>query len=132
MRRVILESPYAGKQINHRCAEWERRRNILYARLAVRDALAKGDAPIASHLLYTQPRILNDQLESERQWGIEAGLMWGAVAEATVVYHDFGISKGMEYGIKIAEGAGRPVEMRLLPDADMHTVEWDDLNDGMW
>ena len=132
MRRVILESPYAGKQPNRLCSEMERRRNILYARLAVRDALSKGDAPVASHLLYTQPRVLNDNLESERRWGIDAGLVWGMVAEATVVYHNFGISAGMAYGIKHAEIAKRPVEMRLLSDEDMHTIEWDDLSDGMW
>lgn len=104
MRRVILESPYAG----------DVEKNVAYARACVRDSLARGEAPIASHLLYTQPGILKDNVATERQWGIDAGLAWGAVAEATVVYIDRGISKGMEYGIAAANNVGRAVEMRTL------------------
>lgn len=105
MRRVILESPYAG----------DIERNVSYARAAIRDALQRGEAPIASHLLYTQPGILKDEEPSERQLGIDAGLAWGSVAEATVVYDDLGISKGMAYGIGRAITEGRRVEYRSLP-----------------
>jgi len=104
MRLVIIESPYAG----------DIERNVEYARAAVRDSLARGEAPIASHLLYTQPGILRDEVPSERQWGIDAGLAWRRVAEATVVYTDQGISRGMEYGIEAAKSAGIPVEYRSL------------------
>lgn len=104
MRLVILESPYAG----------DVERNVAYARACVRDALSRGEAPIASHLLYTQPGILNDDVESERQWGIEAGLAWRAVAHATVVYTDLGVSRGMEYGIAAAVKSGLPVERRSI------------------
>jgi hypothetical protein len=104
--RVILESPYAG----------DIEANIAYARLCVRDSLSRGEAPIASHLLYTQPGILRDEDPAERQWGIDAGLLWGLVAEMTVVYTDRGISRGMKYGIKNAEAAGRPIEYRSLKD----------------
>lgn len=104
MRRVILESPYAG----------DVGRNEAYARACVRDSLSRGEAPIASHLLYTQPGILNDLDPAERQWGIDAGLAWGSVAEATVVYTDRGISRGMKYGIENASVAGRPVEYRQI------------------
>lgn len=104
MRLVILESPFAG----------DTEANVEYARRAVRDALSRGEAPIASHLLYTQPGILQDSVPEERAWGINAGLAWGRVAEATVVYTDRGISRGMEYGIANARKAGRPVELRSL------------------
>lgn len=104
MRRVILESPFAG----------EVHKNILYARLCVRDSLSRGEAPIASHLLYTQHGILDDNIPEERQWGIDAGLIWRTVAEASVVYTDLGMSRGMEYGIRAAEVAGNPVEFRTL------------------
>lgn len=107
MRRVILESPFAG----------DIDANIAYARECVRDCLLRGEAPIASHLLYTQPGVLRDEVPEERQHGIDAGLAWGAVAEATVVYCDRGISQGMRYGIANADKAGRPVEMRWLRDA---------------
>ena len=62
----------------------------------------------------TQPGILDDGIPSERQWGIDAGLAWRRVADASVVYIDRGISKGMEYGILAAIEAGKPVEFRTL------------------
>ncbi len=104
MRRVILESPYAG----------DVEENVKYARACLRDCLLRGEAPIASHLLYTQPGVLKDEISAERQHGIDAGLVWGSVAEATVVYVDRGISRGMQYGIANAEKAGRPVEYRWI------------------
>jgi hypothetical protein len=85
MRRVVLESPFAG----------EVEENLKYARACVRHCLLRGDAPIASHLLYTQPGILDDKIPEERKLGIEAGLLWGKQGEATVVYVDRGISRGM-------------------------------------
>lgn len=104
MRLVIVESPFAG----------DVEANIEYARAAIRDSLSRGEAPIASHLLYTQPGILDDDIPHERQWGIDAGLAWRTVAEASVVYTDKGISEGMKYGIAKAEAQGIPVEYRSI------------------
>jgi hypothetical protein len=104
MRLVILESPYAG----------EVRRNVSYARRCLRDALRRGEAPIASHLLYTQEGVLDDLAPDERRLGIDAGLAWLRVAEASVVYQDHGISRGMQHGIDAARAAGIPVEFRSL------------------
>jgi len=106
MKLVILESPFAG----------DIEKNIEYARACVRDSLLRGEAPIASHLLYTQPGILDDAIPVERQHGIDAGLAWRAVAHGSVVYTDRGISKGMEYGIAAALAAGKTVEYRTLID----------------
>jgi hypothetical protein len=110
MRLIILESPYAG----------DIEKNVAYARACVRDSLSRGEAPIASHLLYTQPGILRDEISEERQWGIDAGLAWASKAEATVVYTDNGISGGMEYGIAHANEAGRPIEYRTLSALSSH------------
>ncbi|MBU2047373.1 MAG: hypothetical protein KKH61_00090 [Gammaproteobacteria bacterium] len=107
MKLVILESPFAG----------DVEANIEYARACVRDSLLRGEAPITSHLLYTQPGVLNDDVPEERAQGIDAGLAWRAVAHASVVYTDRGISKGMEYGIAAAQAAGVPIEYRALNDA---------------
>lgn len=107
MRRVILESPYAGNVDA----------NVAYARACVRDCLQRGESPIASHLLFTQPGVLRDDVPEERALGIAAGLAWRHVAEATVVYADHGVSPGMQHGIKIAKDAGLPVEIRYLKDA---------------
>lgn len=104
MRRVILESPYAG----------DVDRNIQYARACVRHCLLNGDSPIASHLLFTQAGILDDKIPEERWLGINAGLVWGYVAKATVVYTDLGISRGMGVGIARAESENRIVEYRTL------------------
>lgn len=112
MRLVILESPYAGnaETVHH---------NVDYARQCMRDALHRGEAPFASHLLYTQ--VLHDSDPPQRSLGIEAGLAWGAKADATVVYIDHGITTGMHKGIARAAAEGRPVAYRSLrtPDVDL-------------
>ena len=104
MIRVILESPYAG----------DIDRNIKYARLCVRDSLSRGEAPIASHLLYTQEGILNDNIPEERQLGINAGLAWKEVATKHIFYIDYGYSKGMEYAKQYATKNNIPIEERRI------------------
>ncbi len=106
-RLVIIESPYAG----------DIEKNVAYARRCVRDAVLRGEAPIASHLLLTQPGVLCDEIAEERTLGIEAGLSWLRVAEASCVYTDLGISNGMAHGIRAAVAAGVPVEYRTLSEA---------------
>lgn len=109
MRPVIIESPFAG------ATPEERQRNLDYARAAVRDSLLRGEAPIASHLLYTQPGILRDDIPEERTWGIEAGLSWHTVPTIlTAVYTNLGISPGMLRGIEVAESHGTPIEYRSI------------------
>lgn len=105
MRRVCLESPFAGNVTE----------NITYAKAAVRDCLGRGEAPIASHLLFTQDGILRDETPAERELGINAGLAWQIVSHAVVVYYDHGISPGMELAIDRAKFYNIPVEYRTLP-----------------
>lgn len=102
---VQLESPYAG----------DVDRNVRYARACMRDCLLRGEAPFASHLLYTQPGVLDDLVAEERALGIDAGLEWGEMATFTVVYTDLGITPGMEKGIARARADGRDVYYRTLP-----------------
>lgn len=83
MKLVILETPYAGRVAL----------NIEFARACMADCLKRGEAPFASHLLYTQPGILDDTKSEERM---------------------LGISGGMNLGIEEAERDGRPVEYRKL------------------
>lgn len=101
---VTVESPYAG----------DIAQNEAYARAAMRDCLLRGEAPFASHLLYTQPGVLDDTQSAQRRLGIEAGLCFAQMTSKTVVYRDLGITAGMEEGIARAQAAGRPVEMRSL------------------
>lgn len=78
----------------------------------MKDSLERGEFPLASHLLYTQ--VLDDRVPRERMQGMNAGLEWGRQAELTAVYIDRGKSNGMEYGIKHAITAGRPIQYRSL------------------
>lgn len=106
MRLVIIETPFRGNV-------WQRWLNRRYARRCLRDAiLSRGEAPLASHLLY--PGALDDNVPEERRLGIEAGLAWGQLAALTAVYVDRGISSGMRQGIERAKAEGRPVEFRRL------------------
>lgn len=99
-RRVIVESPYAG----------DVERNLIYLRRALRFCLLRGDAPFASHGLYTQAGVLDDLIFAERAAGMEAGFAWHSAAEAVVVFVDYGVSPGMTAGIARAERLGLPIE----------------------
>lgn len=112
MKLVIIESPYAGNVSD----------NAAYARACMYDCLIRGEAPFASHLLYTQKGVLDDVDPAQRRLGIEAGLLWGARADLTAVYADLGISQGMEQGIKAADAARRPIEFRTLPVWQMRAL----------
>lgn len=68
----------------------------------MRDCLDRGEAPFASHGLYTQPGVLDDWDPAEREKGILAGFEWRLVAQATIVYADRGITPGMRAGIRKA------------------------------
>lgn len=102
MKLVIIESPYAGQVFQ----------NVMYARQAVKHSLEQGEAPIASHLLYTQ--MLDDDVPAERALGINAGLAWRKVAESAVFYVDRGWSRGMEAAKEIYDREGFPYEIRSI------------------
>ncbi len=104
MRRVVVESPYKG----------DTELNVRYARECIKDCLRRGEAPIASHLLFTQEGVLDDDNPTERQQGIAAGHAWIAVADAVVLYVDNGISHGMRSASKVAGTHGIRSETRFL------------------
>lgn len=101
---VALESPYAGDVEKH----------LRYARAAMADCIHRGEAPFASHLLYPQAGILDDEVYSERELGITAGFLWAACARYRVVYCDLGVSAGMRRGIEHATSLRQPVAYRYL------------------
>lgn len=106
MLRVVLESPFAGN-----C-----NLNVAYARMALRDSLMRGESPIASHLLYTQKGVLDDNIEHERCKGINAGLDWLGVCHYQVFYVDLGWSNGMIAAKDRAVNSGIKIEERLIFD----------------
>jgi hypothetical protein len=104
MRLVLLESPYAG----------DIERNTRYARAALADCLRRGEAPYASHLLYTQPGVLDDSNPEERRRGMEAGWEYLRAVDVVAVYCDLGITPGMRAGIERALKADKPPHYRKL------------------
>ena len=110
MRRVIVESPWAAESARQQSA------HIDSLRAAVRDCLARGATPYASPGLLTA--VLDDAEPEQRALGIDAGLAWGEVADATIVYIDLGVTPGMQAGIDHANRHGRPVEYRRIRDIE--------------
>ena len=106
MKLTIIESPYKWKDYS------ELEENIEYAKRCMRDSLDRWEAPMISHLLYTQ--VLDDTIPEERELWINAWLAWWEKAELTAVYTDRGISNGMEYWIERAKLEWRLVEFRSL------------------
>ena len=100
---VVIESPYAGNV----------ERNTAYARACLKDSLSRGEAPIASHLLYTQ--VLDDTRPEERDAGISAGLAWLDKADLQVFYMDLGMSPGMKYAEQTSRKKGPPIQYRKIP-----------------
>lgn len=120
MKFVIVESPFATNTITlpngteHVVEEWG---NILYARACLHDCLVNhGQAPYASHLLYTQEGVLDDAVPAERELGIKAGLEIGRQAELRIFYLDRGFSSGMKWALKFALEIGQDCEVRRLGD----------------
>lgn len=107
MKRVVIETPFAAT------TEAESKRNAAYLKAAMLDSIRLGEAPYASHAIYAQ--FLDDTIAEERSRGIMMGFVWGDMAEATVVYVDLGITKGMRAGVDYAHSKGRPVIYREVP-----------------
>lgn len=119
MDLVVIESPYAG----HSTWPWpfdflgdriERWRNVWYARRCMFDSLARGEAPLAAHLLYTQPGILDDDVPGERTLGMRAGFAWAIHAKKRVFYVDRGMSPGMAAARAAASALGQQIEFRTI------------------
>lgn len=99
---VLLESPWSGAVEVHKA----------YARAAMFDSLRRGEAPMASHLLYTQ--VLDDDDSGDRLTGMQAGWAWIGAVRFVAAYADLGISRGMRAGLRRAHAAGVQVFIREL------------------
>lgn len=114
MKRVVIESPFAAR---HPDGSWDAAgvaRNIRYVRACMADSFARGEAPYASHALYTLDGVLNDQVPSERAAGIDAGFRWAEVCHVRAFYVDLGWSSGMRSGLEDARAEGQQIEQRRL------------------
>lgn len=102
MKRVIIESPFAGDIAANRA----------YLHRCCIDSLRRGESPYASHGFFVY--FLDDLKPHERKLGIDAGLAWSDAAQLVAIYVDRGISNGMKYAIERHTEAGRPIEYRRL------------------
>ena len=116
MIRVVIESPFAGRGPTASDREMDAAENLKYLRACMADCLRRGEAPFASHGLYTQPGVLRDDVPEERAMGISAGFAWRAVAELTVFYVDRGWSNGMRLAAEHCTASGARYEERSLPE----------------
>jgi hypothetical protein len=118
MRRVFLVTPYAASSL------FTVESNVEFARACASDCLARGEAVFASHLLYTQPGILDDSKPEERNKGIAAGLAFLPCCDALVAYVDRGISRGMRLELSEAEIRGVSIDFRRLDGAHFLPPDW--------
>jgi hypothetical protein len=101
--RVFLVTPFAEKgPLIYGPGVWLKRPNVIFAQRCMADCIRVGEAPYASHLLYTQPNILDDFLPEERACGLVAGRRFLAVCEYAVCYVDRGFSTGMRGDLEAA------------------------------
>ncbi len=111
MKLVIVESPYAARGglsvVQH----------VHYAHLALADSLRRGEAPLASHLLY--PQVLPDVGE-DRDLGIAAGLAWADRGDMAAFYIDLGWSPGMNQALDFYKGKGLAFEERSILEPCRH------------
>lgn len=99
---VIIESPYAGDVA----------RNKAYLQECIRDCLARGEVPLASHQMYTDA--LDDGDAEQREQGIEAGYALWDIADRIVFYEDLGYSDGMSRARKRVLAEDKPFIRRFL------------------
>jgi len=106
MITVAIKSPYAANA-KHTVEE-----HVAYARECMLDSLKRGEAPFASHLLYTQ--VWDDNKPSERNAGIAAGIEMSRRLDLRVFYIDFGWSRGMLLAKEVYDRDGFHYEVRQL------------------
>jgi hypothetical protein len=84
VRLVLVESPYTSPKGRLEC--------VRYALWCMYDSLSRGEAPMASHLLYTQA-LPEDQ--AGRAMGLECRDAWSRQTTLVAQYTDLGLTPGM-------------------------------------
>lgn len=121
MLKVVIESPYAApKGVPEDDVRLAIELNVRYARNAMRHCLDRGEAPYASHLLYTQ--VYDDGDPVLRQRGIQAGYEWMIDADVVAFYVDRGWSPGMLKALAMARMLDKTCEARSLYSKELQKV----------
>lgn len=95
--RVFICSRYSGDRTHNRAV----------AKALCREAINRGLAPFAPHLLY--PQFLKDTGD-EREEGLRCGLAFLSLCDKLWVRYDDGLSEGMAREIDRARALGIPIE----------------------
>lgn len=104
---VNLESPYTGNV----------ELNLLYARFCLHDSIMHhNEAPLASHLLYTLPDVLDDGMPYEIGLAAMMKRSYMSATEKTILYLDLGKSAEMSISQRDTLNHGHQVELRYLPE----------------
>jgi hypothetical protein len=114
MPRVFLVTPYAETNGFDYDDLWLKRPNVIFAQRCMADCLKRDESVFASHLLYTQPGVLDDDQADERHLGLIAGRRFMAVCDKAVCYVDRGISSGMHGDLEEALRLKTPINFRRL------------------
>lgn len=116
-KRVTIESPYACPSCSTKkkpCSCGRVEKHLAYLRAAMRDCFDRGEIPFASHALYTQPGVLDDDNPDERKLGIEGGFSWASHCHHVAFYCDMGWSRGMRLAKEHWHAKGKRVHERYL------------------
>jgi len=92
-KTIVIESPFEGG--TPREAD-----NVRYLKHCLADCFRRGEAPFASHGLYTT--VLDDTVAEERALGIQSGWAIAMRLDAWVWYLDRGVTRGMLAGFHAA------------------------------
>ena len=104
MRRVVIETPYAG----------DIKKNMDYLKRCLKDSIDRGETPMASHMIYTQ--VLCDENPKERALGISLGYHWLSTAVSQIFYIDYGFSRGMLEAFRKGQSISILQEIRYLDE----------------
>ena len=111
-KRVIIESPFKAETPEFQL------KNMFYRQECIRDSISRGEAPFASHQMYTAA--LDDNDPHQRLVGIACGHTWWYVAELIVFYIDLGFSPGMEKALERCHVLQFAIEKRSIHDNNKH------------
>jgi hypothetical protein len=104
---VVIESPWAGLGAGERALD--------YLRNCIRDSLARGEIPWASHAMLAHTRALYEEDEDQRAEGLETNReMIRCHAQLVVFYTDHGMSPGMKLARQWAGMHGVRIEERKI------------------
>jgi hypothetical protein len=110
---VCLESPFkpSDADVEQYAGRYSRaellRQNLVYARMLLLNSLLRGEAPTASHLLYTQVWSENPELRAN---GIKAGIEFHNRCDLVALGVDLGVSSS---GMKLAQDNARLIGVAL-------------------